>query len=297
MTFSDHLVRDAVAAAGLGKVRTLVPAGAGERNEVVIVESDGGPVVVRLLVDDTRLAMETALLAIAAHAGVPVAEVLWSAETPRPVMIQRRLPGRRLGDTAPSEGLCASAADVLRRIHAIPIEEGFGNLQANLQGQTAMLSEWFVDVVAAEVEAALASPIATIAPDDARLLETSVARLANARSLLDRQPTGLAHGDFHAYNLLADGNRITGVLDWEAAKSGPPALDFGWWDWFTDVWGNPWPTDRLLHHYDPDGRLDREELSALRSLVVRRVWTRELISGLRSGDAKRAEAARQALSG
>jgi aminoglycoside phosphotransferase (APT) family kinase protein len=41
-------------------------------------------------------------------------------------------------------------------------------------------------------------------------------------------PPAIVHGDFRLGNLLADGNRITGVIDWEIWSIGDPRLDAGW---------------------------------------------------------------------
>lgn len=41
-------------------------------------------------------------------------------------------------------------------------------------------------------------------------------------------PGALVHGDFRLGNLLADGDRITAVLDWEIWSVGDPRVDAGW---------------------------------------------------------------------
>jgi len=41
-------------------------------------------------------------------------------------------------------------------------------------------------------------------------------------------PTALVHGDFRIGNLMVDGDRVTGVLDWELTHLGDPAEDLGW---------------------------------------------------------------------
>ncbi len=38
----------------------------------------------------------------------------------------------------------------------------------------------------------------------------------------------LVHGDFRMGNLMVDGERVTGVLDWELAHIGDPVEDLGW---------------------------------------------------------------------
>jgi aminoglycoside phosphotransferase (APT) family kinase protein len=60
-------------------------------------------------------------------------------------------------------------------------------------------------------------------PEDAAAVRALAARL---ESELAGLPRGFAHGDFFAGNLLADGDRLTGVLDWDAAGPGRlPATD------------------------------------------------------------------------
>lgn len=81
-----------------------------------------------------------------------------------------------------------------------------------------------------------------VAPADevgrwSRLLETVDPALAPgweavASALLDAAPAPLApavvHGDFRLGNLLAQGPRITAVIDWEIWSVGDPRVDLGW---------------------------------------------------------------------
>ncbi len=41
-------------------------------------------------------------------------------------------------------------------------------------------------------------------------------------------PSAIVHGDFRLGNLLADGNQITAVIDWEIWSIGDPRIDAGW---------------------------------------------------------------------
>jgi aminoglycoside phosphotransferase (APT) family kinase protein len=41
-------------------------------------------------------------------------------------------------------------------------------------------------------------------------------------------PSAIVHGDFRLGNLLADGHRITAVIDWEIWSIGDPRVDAGW---------------------------------------------------------------------
>ena len=46
----------------------------------------------------------------------------------------------------------------------------------------------------------------------------------------------LVHGDIHEDQLLADGGRLTGVLDWETARIDHPFWDFDLGEWGTGLW-------------------------------------------------------------
>ena len=46
----------------------------------------------------------------------------------------------------------------------------------------------------------------------------------------------LVHGDIHEDQLLAEGGRLTGVLDWETARVDHPFWDFDLGEWGTGLW-------------------------------------------------------------
>jgi aminoglycoside phosphotransferase (APT) family kinase protein len=46
----------------------------------------------------------------------------------------------------------------------------------------------------------------------------------------------LVHGDIHEDQLLADGGRLTGVIDWETARIDHPFWDFDLGEWGTGLW-------------------------------------------------------------
>jgi aminoglycoside phosphotransferase (APT) family kinase protein len=45
-------------------------------------------------------------------------------------------------------------------------------------------------------------------------------------------PRTLVHGDIHDGQLLADGDRLTGIIDWETARTDHP-----YWDLDPGQWG------------------------------------------------------------
>lgn len=52
-----------------------------------------------------------------------------------------------------------------------------------------------------------------------------------APGLFVGRPVVLAHGDFAPVNVLTDGAKVTGLLDFEAVRLADPLLDAAWWAW------------------------------------------------------------------
>jgi aminoglycoside phosphotransferase (APT) family kinase protein len=46
----------------------------------------------------------------------------------------------------------------------------------------------------------------------------------------------LVHGDIHEDQMLADGDRLTGIIDWETARIDHPFWDFDLGEWGTGLW-------------------------------------------------------------
>lgn len=63
-------------------------------------------------------------------------------------------------------------------------------------------------------------------------------------------PIGLFHGDYQPGNVLYDGDRLSGIIDWELAGLGPQLLDVGWLMMVCDRanWNDGW---RPVHAPDP----------------------------------------------
>lgn len=64
--------------------------------------------------------------------------------------------------------------------------------------------------------------------------------------LLADRPVVLAHGDFAPVNVLTDGEKVTGLLDFEAVRLADPLFDAAWWAWSVsfsspDVLQQAWP--------------------------------------------------------
>ena len=238
--------------------------------------------------DDSRLRMETRVLTLALSAGLPVATCLWSAVEPRPVIIQSALRGSRLADIEPPFALLGELTSLLRRIHAIPIEEGFGTLSADLHGAEHSLPQWFTDRVRNE-----ASGVSTTREDD-QLLGAALARFDVGEALLSRQKPGLVHGDIQPFNVLVEDE---GSPESSTGKPPSPAHPRSTSDGGTG--GQRHSTHRgrptRCWRRTPPTNNSTEETSTPSTSWFGYASGPELIAGVKHGQHERATAARTAL--
>lgn len=127
-----------------------------------------------------------------------------------PVLLMRRLPGRQptvaqIARTASIDRLGSMLADIHR-------------VGSDLVGDQMLRAvvppyEPFGDLARSVI------PMATSRPDLWR------EALAIAGSTPPRTAAILIHRDYHAWNTLWVGDRLTGVVDWTSASWGPPAAD------------------------------------------------------------------------
>jgi aminoglycoside phosphotransferase (APT) family kinase protein len=120
----------------------------------------------------------------------------------RPVTLWPFVPGERGDDLDPAQR--EQAADLLARVHRA------------LAGATLGLRP---------PDGAPRVPTPDLADHD---LDTWLA-------IFDRDHTDVQplHGDFQAANVIADGGRIDGLVDWDEAFVGPPERELAWaaWEW------------------------------------------------------------------
>lgn len=219
--------------------------------------------------------------------GVPCPEVIAVAtEGHYEVMVARRCPGQRLADVAGDlsesdlEEVAAACGDLLATIHSAAVE-GFGNLDGAGRGRWSSFDRWFIDDMVDQANGVLAD---STNQRVVAKLQSVLRTLEASREALRSCPSRLTHGDFSPMNLLVEGPRIAGLVDWESAKGGSPALDFGWWDWFGSTWPTPFPTSAMLPAYRAATDLDLAGLDDLRRLVVLRVVAGHLVWAHRRGD-------------
>jgi len=163
----------------------------GAVGHVRLVRHEGALVVEKRLDDPRRHDTEVRALRAASAIGLPVPQIV--SEEPGLIRMTR-MPGERLDASTPelrTERLAASM-ELLKRLHGAPVPAGL-----------------------------------PAAPDDALIIERY--RRAGGPPLPleipDAAPAVFCHGDWTDGNLLADGRRVTAVLDWEAAHLGDPVRE------------------------------------------------------------------------
>src|SRR5713101_4393694 len=85
-------------------------------------------------------------------------------------------------------------------------------------------------------------------------------------------PSRVLHGDFRTGNVLADGDHVTSVIDWEIWGRGDPRVDLAWFllfvedDRHTNPLGTP-SVDELLAVYQDSSGASVDDLDWFRALV------------------------------
>lgn len=213
--------------------------GAIQENWAITVEIAGGPMNgrhdVALRTDapssvaaSRGRAEEFLLLKVAFAAGASVPEPLWldaaGAVAGRPLFLMRRLSGTAAGhklvraerDTEARRALVRGLGAELARIHAIrPPRAGMEFLGVPPR-----------DPANAAV-AALRGYLDAL-PRAYPALEWGLRRLETTPPPHAPEDVALVHRDYRVGNIMIDGDRVTGVLDWEFAGWGDRHEDLGW---------------------------------------------------------------------
>jgi aminoglycoside phosphotransferase (APT) family kinase protein len=190
----------------------------------VVVDGAASRAVLRLPTQASgsgSILTQRAALQAVAGSGVPAPGVLWfddREDNPfgRPFLVMERLPGEapvgwhELPEPRRTT-LAQAAIDALVQLHSIDIAA------TPLAGAKPSLT---VDLEALMRLFSRLAPLPTVVR-------------AALWWLPRHRPSGagrkaIVHGDFRMGNLLVDGSRISGVLDWEMAAPGDPLVDLSW---------------------------------------------------------------------
>jgi aminoglycoside phosphotransferase (APT) family kinase protein len=157
--------------------------------------------------DEAGLGTEVAALRLTAEHGVPAPRLL-AAEVvgDRPVVLVERVPG---SSAIPAERPAARLRTLGRTaaaLHAVALAPG-----PALPRRDRPIASVDFDALRRQ------------APPRPLLLEAEE-RVATPPA---GEPEGFVHGDLWQGNALWDGDRLTGLIDWDCAGAGPPGVDLG----------------------------------------------------------------------
>jgi aminoglycoside phosphotransferase (APT) family kinase protein len=203
-----------------------IPEGHSGFTYFVSIDDGAGPrrFVLRLPPPGARIAgpadvvRQGRIMAALHSAGLPAPAIPVLTSDPvvdgRPFVLMDAVDGTRIekagAEQKPLE-IAASAVSVLKRLHALPLENtGIGD-EAPVGLQAEMLRWlWLIDRAPAELTSRAGH----------------LGGLLAAQTPAEREPT-LVHGDYHYGNMLFRGPDVVAVLDWEIAQIGQPLLDLG----------------------------------------------------------------------
>ncbi len=175
--------------------------------------------------------------------------------------ISERAPGSRMETLAPPirRALLPALLDILDAIgHAdVRGSRGYGSWDHEGNGESASWRDFLVAIVANKAEGFYRDWHALFRDSflEREVYEAIYRRLLRLVEYCPEE-RALVHADLHFDNLLADGRRITGVIDWGNACYGDPLYDVAWLGRWT-AWGAPLVDVALLRerygatpHYD-----------------------------------------------
>ena len=132
----------------------------------------------------------------------------------RPFILMEAVDGQRIEKSGAEQkaiDIAGSAVNVLKRLHALPLDKtGIGDEES--MGLQAEMMRWAMLMQRAPAE------LTSRAGELGGLLAVQIPA--------ERAPT-LVHGDYHYGNMLFRGSEVVAVLDWEIAQIGQPLLDLG----------------------------------------------------------------------
>jgi aminoglycoside phosphotransferase (APT) family kinase protein len=183
----------------------------------------------------TKASDEFAILrAVHDHGGVPVARPLFADDSfdtgsdgMGTLLVMERVRGEKAGEYFPDlamppeeyrHAIGTQLATALAHLHAVPLDS---------------LAETGLDLEAQVNEATLSAAVNGMAARIGELSGPPIAAVPLARQwLLDHiddvvpsGPLSLLQGDFGLHNTLVEGERVTALVDWEAATIGSPARE------------------------------------------------------------------------
>lgn len=145
-----------------------------------------------------------------------------------PCAVMTRIVGVDLATVPDQVRYLPELVEQMRLVHRVTVEGTPGTVRDVLQGNAPTSWKAYLrdilsgDNIEFDWERLYADPLV-----DAGVLQRAVATLLDE---LDTVPEPgryhLLHGDLNPYNVLVDGDRLTGIIDWSYARYGDPLFDF-----------------------------------------------------------------------
>jgi aminoglycoside phosphotransferase (APT) family kinase protein len=229
----------------------------GRSKETILVTMDGSDAVPRDLIVrkdrpigllPTKAADEFGVLDVVfRHGGIPVPQPYFADSDPvelgeGTVLVMARVDGTKAGEYFPDlaappledrRKLGEQLAAALAHLHSMPLDALAETNLGSGDVVTAASLTAAVEGMAARIAELSGPPIAAV-PLARQWLVDHVADVTPSSRLC------LLQGDVGLHNMLVDGDRLTALVDWEAATIGPPARELA----------AVWPTATALMDWD-----------------------------------------------
>lgn len=219
-----------------GTVTDLRPLTEGEDSQAFRFRHSDDDFVLRINPDRVGFDKDRYVYVTFANPTLPIPEVIdiWPISSGQTCCVSRLVPGKTLQELGPEQlhRLAVSTASMLDAIAAIDQSgaSGFGPFDAKGRGRCLTWRDYLVKIWQPNAhESITISRLASL--DRIERYVDEMRRLATSCPEEQR----LVHGDFGSNNVMALGDRITGVIDWSEAMYGDPLYDIAnilfWRSW------------------------------------------------------------------
>lgn len=201
-----------------------------------------GPLILRLSgadADPARVKLETVVQNALADMDYPAPRVMLNESDPAilggPFMVMQRVPGKTLAHAIEGFGAGRSLPQRVRLLFGLPaVLNGIIDQWVEMQIRLHRLpAETLLQAVtAAGIDAQVVTFEGQLARLKAMVERHALAGLEPGLAWLEQHRPAAAqaticHGDFHPLNILAEGGKPTGVIDWPNVVIAEPAMDVG----------------------------------------------------------------------